>query len=213
MAGNELVRPEQRRRIHERRRLRAAIGLDMTAILQADAWHLPLAVGEPREGLLALAHDHDVDAEVLGRPRGHLHLLGRPLPDALGVTVAPDARGEDVLVPGVDRVVADGLTLEVVGDREQLQAVLLEGVQLGLDVGVVLGRLPRVEVVAPAGDLQPVVAPAGGQLADLLERQVGPLAGEQGDRSCHLKPFQGWWGPAPARRAGHGRRSRRSGPA
>ena len=86
----------------------------------------------------------------------------------------------------VDRVVADGLALEVVGDREDLQAVLLQQVQLALDVGVVLGALPRVEVVAPAGDLEPVVAPLGGELGHLLEGQVGPLAGEQRDRSRHL---------------------------
>ena len=92
-------------------------------------------------------------------------------------------------MPLVDRVVADRLALEVVGDREHLEVVLLEQVELGLDVAVVLGRLPGVEVVAPAGDLEAVVAPAGGELATLLERQVGPLAGEQRDRSCHRRSF------------------------
>src|SRR5262249_6678264 len=52
-------------------------------------------------------------------------------------------------------------------------------------VAVVGECLPDVEVVAPAGDLQAVVAPAGGEPAHLFERQVGPLAGEQGDGSGH----------------------------
>ena len=92
--------------------------------------------------------------------------------------------GQDAAVPLVDRVVADGLALEVVGDRVDLEVVLLEQVELALDVAVVVPA-PGVEVVAPAGDLEAVVAPPGGELGHLLERQVGPLAGEQGDRSGH----------------------------
>ncbi len=88
-------------------------------------------------------------------------------------------------MPLVDRVVADGLALEVVADREDLEVVLLQELQLGRHIRVVLDRGPRIEVVAPAGDLQPVVPPARGQSAHLFERQVGPLAGEQGDRSGH----------------------------
>ena len=70
------------------------------------------------------------------------------------------------------------------------------------DVGVVLDRRPRVEVVAPAGDLEAVVAPARGEPAHLLERQVGPLAGEQGDRSGHGQFLSRSWrscGDRPAR--------------
>ncbi len=88
-------------------------------------------------------------------------------------------------MPLVDRVVADRLALEVVGDRPHLQVVLREHRPLLGEVGVVLDRLPDVEVVAPAGDLQPVVPPAGGEPADLLEGQVRPLSGEQGDGSGH----------------------------
>ena len=43
-------------------------------------------------------------------------------------------------------------------------------------------------MVAGAGDLQPVVPPFGGQPGDLFERQVGPLAGEQGQGSSHTRP-------------------------
>ncbi|QUW19174.1 ROK family protein [Agrococcus sp. Marseille-Q4369] len=40
-------------------------------------------------------------------------------------------------------------------------------------------------MVAPAGDLEPVEAPRAREPRDLLERQVGPLAGEQGEGSRH----------------------------
>ena len=134
--------------------------------------------------------DDGVDAEPLRRPRRHLHLLGRALPHALGVAVAPDPVGQDRPVPLVDRVVADGLALEVVGDRPDLEAVLLQQVELALDVRVVLRGPPHVEVVAPAGDLEAVVPPLGRRARHIsLERQVGPLAGEQGDGSGHGVPF------------------------
>ena len=60
-------------------------------------------------------------------PGGHLHGLGRPAPHALRLAVAPDPGGQDAPVPLVDRVVADGLPGEVVGDRVHLQAVLGRG--------------------------------------------------------------------------------------
>ncbi len=127
-----------------------------------------------------------VHAELGRGAGGVLHLLGGPLPHALGLAVAPDPRRQDALVPLVDRVVADGLADEVVGDRPDLQPVLVEELAPALR----RSRRPRprpmdLEVVAPAGDLQPVVAPVAGQPADLLERQVGPLAGEQRERSWH----------------------------
>jgi hypothetical protein len=83
----------------------------------------------------------------------------------------------------VDRVVADRLPDEVVGDGEDLQVVLGQQLEATGDVRLVGQRLVDLEVVTPAGDLQSVVAPLGGEPAHLLERQVGPLAGEQRDRS------------------------------
>src|SRR5437660_642439 len=41
------------------------------------------------------------------------------------------------------------------------------------------------EVIAPAGQLQPVEPPARGLAGQLLEREVGPLTGEQRDGSRH----------------------------
>ena len=61
--------------------------------------------------------DHGVHAEGRGGAGGGLHLLGGPLPDALGVAVAPDPRVDHVLVALVDDGLADRLAVEVVGDR------------------------------------------------------------------------------------------------
>src|SRR5665647_2432613 len=130
--------------------------------------------------------DHGLHTQPRRGARGELHLLGGALPHALRVAVAPHVVREHVAVPLIDRVVTDGLTLEVVGDRVHLQVVPLEQVELALDVGVVLGALPGVQVVAPAGELQTLIAPLGRQPCDLLEGQVRPLTGEQRDRSCHL---------------------------
>src|SRR5699024_9675397 len=101
--------------------------------------------------------DHGVHAETRGGPGGQLHLLGGARPDALGFAVAPDPVREDVAVSLVQRVVTDRLALEVVGDGPDTQAVALQDVPPGLEVGVVLCGAPDVEVVAPAGDLQTVV--------------------------------------------------------
>ena len=129
--------------------------------------------------------DDDVHAELARRACRHLHLFGCSPADTLGVAVAPDPVGQDPAVALVDGVVADRLPLEVVADGEDLEVVLLQRLPLRRDVRVVLDRSPRVEVVAPASDLESVVAPARGEATHLLERQVGPLAGEQGDRSGH----------------------------
>ena len=59
----------------------------------------------------------------------------------------------------VDRVVADGLTLEVRGDRIHPQAVAIQDLPPLGDVRVVDGAAFGVEVVSGAGDLQSVVPP------------------------------------------------------
>ena len=41
-------------------------------------------------------------------------------------------------------------------------------------------------MVAPAGELEPVEAPATGFRGEILEGQVGPLAGEERDGTRHL---------------------------
>jgi hypothetical protein len=85
-------------------------------------------------------------------------------------------------VPRVDRV-ADRLADEVVADRPAPEAVALEQLAPPPAIPGIGERRSDVEVVAPAGELESVVPPARGLLGQLGERQVGPLAGEQGDGS------------------------------
>nr|WP_245715064.1 hypothetical protein [Micromonospora inyonensis] len=124
--------------------------------------------------------------------RGVLDLLGGPLPDPLGLAVTADPGGQDVLVPLVDRVVADRLADQMVGDGGGLEVVLRQRLALAVDVRLVGQGLVDLEVVAPAGDLQAVVAPLGGVPADLVERKIGPLAGEERDRSRHCPSTPLW---------------------
>src|SRR5699024_3658780 len=128
--------------------------------------------------------DDGADAELPGEPGGVLHVLGGPLPDPLGIAVAPHGRADDRLVAEVDRVVADRLALEVVGDRPALQPVLLQDPQPLGDVVVVVPA-GGIEMLTGDGDLEAVVPPAGRQLGDLLQGEIGPLAGEQGVRMRH----------------------------
>jgi hypothetical protein len=85
---------------------------------------------------------------------------------------------------GVD-VVQDGLTDEVIGDREQFQPMLFEQISLAGAVGIVGECLIDFEVVAPAGEFETVVTEVAGLFTEFFERKIGPLAGEQGDWSRH----------------------------
>jgi hypothetical protein len=107
--------------------------------------------------------------------------------DSLGTLGHVRARkGTKRLVPLVDEVVANSLALEV-GWRWRRRG----------------GRAARAGRASPGrscrpprpatrrggrrnGNLETVVARVGIKLAHLDERQVGPLAGELADRSCHL---------------------------
>src|SRR5689334_1488118 len=42
-----------------------------------------------------------------------------------------------------------------------------------------------LEVIAPAAQVQPLIAPFGDVAGQLLQGEVGPAATEQEDRSCH----------------------------
>jgi hypothetical protein len=87
-------------------------------------------------------------------------------------------------VPLVDAV-AHGLADEVSTERPDAETVLLEELALPAGVAAVGDRLVDLEVVAPAGELEPIEAPARTARGELRDRQVGPLAGEQGDGTRH----------------------------
>jgi hypothetical protein len=82
-------------------------------------------------------------------------------------------------------VVADGLADEVAGDGVAGEAVVFQQRPLVVDVFLGIGGGIDIEVVAPAGELDAVVAHFFDERGELLEGQVGPLAGEQGDGSRH----------------------------
>ena len=84
----------------------------------------------------------------------------------------------------VDRV-AHGLTHEVRAERPHTEAVLVEPRADGLRVSRVRDRPIDLEVVAPAGELETVVAPCRDLRCELRERQIRPLAGEERDRTSH----------------------------
>ena len=129
-------------------------------------------------------HDRELAARVV---ENLVYLIAEVSPGAKKGSTAPYTRAELVLVeagdrqprtlanafrdavPLVDRVVADGLADQVVADRVHLEVVLGELLALAVDV-IRLGEGPvDLEVITPAGDLEPVVAPLGGEPADLVE--------------------------------------------
>jgi hypothetical protein len=59
-----------------------------------------------------------------------------------------------------------------------LEAVFLEDALFLADISRVGSGLANVHMVAPAGDLQAIVAPGTRFFTDFFEGQVGPLAGE-----------------------------------
>lgn len=83
----------------------------------------------------------------------------------------------------VDQV-ADGLADEVIGNRETREAVVGEELPLLTEVFGIGGGID-VEVVAPAGEFEAVVAHFFGERREFFEREIGPLAGEEGDGSGH----------------------------
>src|SRR3954451_21828349 len=81
--------------------------------------------------------------------------------------------------------VADGLADEMRAERPDAETVPLEQLAASADVAAVGDRLADVEMVAPAGELEAVEAPARAAGGEVVDRQVGPLAGEERDGACH----------------------------
>ena len=94
----------------------------------------------------------------------------------------------------VDRV-ADGLADEMRADRPHAEAVRLEQLAAAARVAAVGDRLVDLEVIAPAGELEAVEPPAGAARGEVGEREVGPLAGEQRERTRHQLSFVSWDSP------------------
>src|ERR1051325_10261821 len=107
---------------------------------------------------------------------------------ACGIAVAPDIRRENGLMPLVD-IVQHGLAHQVVADGVDFQSILCERLMARTAVGS--GVRPRclayAKVVPPAWKLNSVISKALRFFADDFEWQVGPLAGEQGNRTRHSR--------------------------
>ena len=108
---------------------------------------------------------------------GERHLFGGTTADAFRFAIAPDIGREDGFVAGIDRI-TDGLADEVARDREAGEAVVGEEFPFFADVGFRRGGLVDIEVVAPAGEFDTVVAHFFDKRGEICEWQVGPLAGE-----------------------------------
>ena len=63
---------------------------------------------------------------------------------------------------------------------KSLQVVLFEQVAFAAAVRVVGDGLVDLEMVAPAGQLEPVVPEVAGLFAQRFQREIGPLTGETG---------------------------------
>ncbi len=84
----------------------------------------------------------------------------------------------------VDRV-AHRLPHEVRAERPHTEAVPVELRPDGLRISRVCDRPVDLEMVAPARELESVVAPCRDLRRELRERQIRPLAGEERDRTSH----------------------------
>ena len=78
---------------------------------------------------------------------------------------------------GIARV-TNGLADEVARDREAGEAVVSEEFPFFADVGFRRSGLIDIEVVAPAGEFDAVVAHFFDKRGEVGECEVGPLAGE-----------------------------------
>jgi hypothetical protein len=92
--------------------------------------------------------------EAAQRLAGLDHALRGALAHGLGVAIAPHIRRQDCLVTLVD-VVADALPHQVGADRKAIQPLRRQHVPAAFHVVFVSQRLLDIEVVTPAGQLNP----------------------------------------------------------
>src|SRR6266403_1457214 len=126
---------------------------------------------------------HHVHAHCLRCPRDVLHLLDRPGPDLLRVALCLGWRKRvEARIP----VVAAALARDVPAERKELEPVLAEDAFPLLDVPWIGRRPASIHLLPLTGELDPVEAERPCFLTEHREGQVGPLAGEQRDRTSHV---------------------------
>jgi hypothetical protein len=130
----------------------------------------------------------DLHAELRRGRGGVLHPLGGAGAHALGIAVAPHLGRQHALVARVD---GSQTACRPGGCRSPTPtARAARGAPSGCGRSPLRERPVDLEVVAPARELEAVVAPGRALRGDVLELEVGPLPGEQRDRSghAHLPP-------------------------
>jgi hypothetical protein len=108
---------------------------------------------------------------------GENHFFRSPLANSFWLAIAPDIRRQDRLVPFIDEI-ANGLANEVVRDGKTGELVLCENFPKALAVCGGRGGCLDIEVVAPAGEFESLVAHLAGHRSEFFNRQIGPLTGE-----------------------------------
>ena len=116
----------------------------------------------------------DADAQLLRRAGRVLQFFGGPGVDAGRIAVAPHVRRQDRLVPLVDRV-EHGLADQVRADGVDLQVVALQQVAAAGAIAVVGQRLVDFEMVAPAGQLQALIAELAGLAGQVFQAADRPI--------------------------------------
>ena len=174
-----------------------AVGLELIQDRGPQAHDLVVAVldhllGGLGEGIQPLpdgrageARDH-IAAQLLGHHGGLLHGVDRPGADLL--RLVGQRRGSKVVQPGIGSV-AHTLADDVAGQSLADQVVLRQGLLDPGHVAVIAVRTVNVDAVAPAGDLQAVIAHLGRQRTQFIEGQVRPLAGAKSYRSVSHDTF------------------------
>lgn len=80
--------------------------------------------------------------------------------------------------------IAHALARQVIADGPAAQAIPGQGILHFLYVGRVAGRPLHIQV--GSGEFQTLIAHLLRQGADFFQRQIAPLNGKQGNRSCHM---------------------------
>ena len=86
--------------------------------------------------------------------------------------------------------IANGLSDQMVADRPDLEAVLLEYVASALTITVILERAGYIEMIAPTGQFQPVISPGRCLFCERIQSQIGPLACEKRNGTGHGTLFE-----------------------
>ena len=125
----------------------------------------------------------DLHAELLRHGGGLLHGLDAPVAD--GLRLIRQGRGREVVQARIGRI-AHALADDVAGQRLHDQAVLLQIFFDPGDVGIVGQGAVNIDAVAPAGNLQTVIAHLLGEYAQFIKGHIRPLAGAERYRSSHF---------------------------